>query len=375
MFSSMRRELRYLWQHKWDLSMLTLAPLIIIVLFASMFYAGQARHLPIAIVDQDHSQLSQTIQQRLRQNNTLHIQYVTTQTAEAEHWLNSTKIWGYVSIPEGAEQRLVKGQDAHIGIFYNQAFYSIGNSISTAMQLATYQASLSYLQEDYLKNSLPYLDAPLPHLKVSALYNPSLSYEFFLEPFIIPAMLHLLLCCTVAFSVGQELKRKTVDTWLNTSTFNALLGKILVHVFIVCFWTWAWMYWLIFFRGWFVAGSVWLILTAQFLMYFIYACISCVIVLATKDLNKSFGVIAIYGGSSLSFAGVTLPVNNAPLFTRFWSELLPYTPYVKLQTQQWVVGSSWTVSILPLLILVISAVFYLGLSQWLASKIKKATGV
>ena len=373
MFSSMLRELQYLWTHKWDLSMLTLVPFLILILFGSMFYAGKAEHLPIAMVDQDHSQLSRTITQYLQQNQTVAVTTITEQTSQAEALLNHTKIWGYVTIPEGAEQRLVKGEDAQIGIFYNQSFYSIGNSISTAMQLATYQATLSFLGDDYLQNTLPYLDTPLPHIKVSALYNPNMSYEFFLEPFIIPAMLHLLLCCTIAFSVGQELKFKTVAQWLGDSPLSALFGKVLVHVMIICFWSWAWFFWMIVFRGWFVAGSLWVLLIAQFALYFAYAGISCVIVLGTKNLTKSFGVIAIYGGSSLSFAGVTLPVNNAPLFTRIWSALLPYTPYVKLQTEQWVVGSNINVSILPLFTLVVSALFYFGLSLWLLRKIQKAS--
>ena len=354
---------------------LTIAPLVILVLFGSMFYAGKAEHLPIAIVDQDHSQLSRNISKYLKQNQTVAVTTITEQTSQAEALLNHTQIWGYVTIPEGAEQRLVKGEDAQIGIFYNQSFYSIGNSISTAMQLAIYQAILNFLGDDYLQNTLPYLDTPLPHIKISALYNPNMSYEFFLEPFIIPAMLHLLLCCTIAFSVGEELKTKTFQEWMGDSPFSILSGKILVHVLIICFWSWAWLFWMINFRGWFVAGSLSLLLFAQFLMYFAYACIACIIVLATKNLEKSFGVIAIYGGSSLSFAGVTLPVNNAPLFTRFWSNLLPYTPYVKLQTEQWVIGSDISVSASPLFILFISALVYFGIAQGLLRKILKESFV
>ncbi|MEB3766240.1 ABC transporter permease [Acinetobacter sp. MD2] len=371
MWASLQRELHYLWQHKWDLSMLTIAPLIILLLFGSMLYSGKAEHLPIAIVDQDHSQLSRNIQKYLSQNTTLHIAHITERNSDAEQWLNETNIWGYVTIPEGAEQRLVRGQDAQIGIFYNQSFFSIGNSISTAMQISTLQASLNFLGDDYLKNTLPYVDVATPHLKISALYNPSLSYEFFLEPFLIPAMLHLLLCCTIAFSIGQELKYKTVQQWLNDSPFDALFGKILLHVLIICAWNALWMFWLVNFRGWFVAGNVGLILLAQFLMYFAYACVSCIVVLATQNLAKSFGILAIYGGSSLSFAGVTLPVNNAPLFTRFWSELLPYTPYVKLQTEQWVIGSPWNISMLPLAILLFSALLYFAVSLWLLHKVQK----
>jgi ABC-2 type transport system permease protein len=131
------------------------------------------------------------------------------------------------------------------------------------------------------------------------------------------------------------------------SFIQGLLAKNLLYSFIFCFWTWLWMFWLVEIRGWFVAGSLSFLLAAQFLLYFSYALISSTVILATKNLSKTFGFIAVYGGSSLSFAGVTLPLNNAPIFTKFWSLIIPYTPYAKLQTEQWVIGSPLFISMSP----------------------------
>ena len=363
MWLGLLRELRYLRTHKWDLCLVTLAPMFIIVLFAGMFYQGKAEHLPIAIIDQDQSALSQNIEKYLSHNTTLKVLVISQSSDEVEQLLNQTKIWGYVTIPEGAEQRLVRAQDAEISIAFNQSYFSVGNSISSAMLLSTLEAIIDFTGRNYLTNIIPNLDIPTPNVKISPLYNPSLSYEFYLEPFMIPAILHLLLCCCVAFSVGQELKLNTTTQWLNqTGLLRALFTKNLVYVLIFTAWTWAWMFWLIEIRGWFVAGHLWLILLAQFLFYSAYAFISSAVVLATKDLAKTFGFLAVYGGSSLSFAGVTLPLNNAPLFTKFWSNIIPYTPYAQLQTQQWVIGSPISTSLFPLLILMIYTLFYFGIS-------------
>ena len=359
MWSGMLRELRYLLTHKWDLCLVTLAPLLIIVLFSSMFYQGKPEHLPIAIIDQDQSELSQNIEKYVSHNSTLKIVLISQSPDDVEKLLNQTKIWGYISIPAGAEQRLVQAQDAEISIAFNQSYFSVGNAISSAMLLSTLEASIDFTRQNYLANSLPYLDIPTPNVKISPLYNPSLSYEFYLEPFMIPAILHLLLCCCVAFAVGQELKFNTTAQWLNQhSIFSALLSKVLVYVVIFTAWTWAWMFWLIEIRGWFVAGQLWMILLGQFFFYSAYALISSTVVLATRDLAKSFGFIAVYGGSSLSFAGVTLPLNNAPLFTQFWANIIPYTPYAKLQTEQWVIGSPVSTSLLPLAVLAAYCLFY-----------------
>ncbi|MFC6053238.1 multidrug ABC transporter permease [Acinetobacter sp. Ac_877] len=369
MFTGIWRELNYLIQHKWDLCLVTLAPLFIVVLFSCMFAQGKPEHLPIAIIDQDQSTLSRNIERYIALNHTLHIKDQTQSQDEAERLLNQNKIWGYVHIPSGAEQRLVQAKDAEISIVFNQSYFSIGNAISSAMLASTLEALANFMGKDYLENDIPYLDVPTPNVKISPLYNPELNYELYLEPYMIPAILHLLMCCCVAFSVGQELKYKTTKQWLNDQTFaQAILSKNLVYILIFSAWTWLWMIWLVGIRGWFVAGHLWLILLGQVFFYSAYAFISTVIVLITKDLSKTFGLIAVYGGSSLSFAGVTLPLNNAPLFTKFWAHIIPYTPYAKLQTEQWVIGSPVASSITPLIVLLIYVIFYFSLAVFLFKK-------
>ncbi|MFW1817414.1 ABC transporter permease [Acinetobacter guillouiae] len=369
MWAGVLRELQYLLKHKWDLCLVTLAPLFVIILFSSMFYAGKAEHLPIAIINQDQSELSRNIEKYLSHNHTLSIYTVSDNPNEVEHLLNQTKIWGYVHIPAGAEQRMVQAQDAQISIAFNQSYFSIGNGISSAMLLSTVEAIADFAKNSYFENKIPYAELSTANIKISPLFNPNLSYEFYLEPFMIPAILHLLLCCCVAFAVGQELKYGTLNQWVqDKSVLNALLAKNMVYVLIFCFWTWVWLFWLVVIRGWFIAGSLWMILLGQFLLYSAYALISSTVVLATKNLSKTFGFIAVYGGSSLSFAGVTLPLNNAPIFTKFWANIIPYTPYAKLQTEQWVVGSPSFISMVPLAILAAYCIFYFALSSLLLNK-------
>ncbi|MBF7682680.1 ABC transporter permease [Acinetobacter sp. B5B] len=372
MLKAIWRELTYLKTHLWDLSMLTITPLLIIIIFSSMLMQGKPEHLPIAIIDQDQTQLSANITDYLTLNHSLYIQLHTNNQTDAEKALNQTNIWGYVIIPEGAEKRLVQGQDAQIAITYNQSFFSIGNTISSAMLQSTAEATIDFLKNNHFRNNIPYLDISTPHIKISPLFNPTLNYELFLEPFLIPALLHLIICCSISFSVGQEIKFKTIRQWLDHTSFSqAIFAKAIVHTTILFGWSLLWLFWLTVIRGWFIAGNIFLLLAALFLLYLSYALLITAMTLALKDLTRTFGMIAIYGGSSLSFAGVTLPLNNAPLFTQFWSNLIPYTPYVRLQTQQWVVGSPTQISIPPFLILILFCMIGYLLSLFCLKKISK----
>ena len=371
-----RREWAYLWREPWDFCLLMLAPLLVIVVFASMFYAGKAEHLPIAFVDQDQSQLSRTIYKHLSLNHTLDIALQTASMTEVEQAINRTDVWGYVLIPKGAEAKLAATQDPNIAIAFNQSYFSIGNSISTAMQVSTLEAMVEFVRNGYLRQNIPAVHAPMPSVKVSMLYNPDMSYEMFLEPFVVPAILHLLLCCCVAFAIGQEIKRGTTQAWLQAASLpQALLGKILVYVWVIWLWTVVWMVWLVGIRGWFVAGSLLVLLLGLWLFYLAYALIAAALVLLTQDMARTFGVLAVYGGSSMSFAGVTLPLNNAPWFTQFWSNIIPYTPYIRLQTEQWVVGSPVITSLPHLAVLLLYCLLFTWLSHKGMLRLRKKEGV
>ena len=49
----------------------------------------------------------------------------------------------------------------------------------------------------------------------------------------VPAILHLLLCCCVAFAIGQEFKRGTLTQWsAPDNAMKMLLAKTLLYVVI-----------------------------------------------------------------------------------------------------------------------------------------------
>lgn len=370
---SVCRELLRIFASRWDMAMLMLVPAFVIVLFGAMFYHGKAHHLPVAVIDQDNSVLSYTIIHHIRHNQAVHIAVFSDKPADAERAINRLDVGGYIHIPKGAQTRLVRGEDSQIHIAYNQSFFSIGSGVSSALSLSTKSAIKAFISSNHLHTLLPHPTGNVPHIKTSILFNPTLSYELFLEPFLVPAILHLLLCCLVAFAIGQEFKERTVKQWLGTSPIAALLGKIGVYVFIICLWTWLWLAWLVLLRGWLIAGSPALLMVAQGVFYMTYALFGAMVVLITQDANKSFGILAIYGGSSMSFAGVSLPLNNAPRFTQIWSEIIPFTSFARLQAQQWVIGSPVWVSLTNMVILVGFLLLFGGISLWLIKAIAKRT--
>lgn len=301
---------------------------------------GSPRHLPIVVVDQDHSSYSRQIIRNLQASPSLSIYAFEPSMPLAQVHVRQLKAWGVVHIPPQAELNLTRAKSPQIASYYNEAFFSIASTVSGGISSAVNAATRQQQEELIRRLGLPPLDFNLPVIQVTPLYNPQLSYELFLGPFAVTAILHLLIACCVAASVGRELPTTSMTAWLGQqSLITALFAKIAPYILIFSLWCAVWMAWMVGIRGWSIEGSVLLLLAAQVLLFTAYALFAAMAVLAFKDINTGLSSVAMYAGSSLSFAGVTLPTIGAPLFTRIWSESLPYTAYSKIQTQQWIVGS------------------------------------
>ncbi len=109
--------------------------------------------------------------------------------------------------------------------------------------------------------------------------------------------------------------------------------------------------WLAAIRGGGVAGGMAWLMLGQALMYLAYAAIALLFVAVTRNMASALSMAGLYAGTSLAFSGATFPLQGAPWFSRLWSELLPFTAYLKLQAQQLDIGSPLSVSAWPLAIL------------------------
>lgn len=375
MWAAFWRELNFLRHSYWDLSLVTLAPLLVIVFLASMLAQGSPRHLPIVVVDQDHSVYSRQIIRNLQASPALSISAYEPNMALAEQHLKQLKAWAVIHIPAQAQANLLHGRSPEIASYFNEAFFSIASTVSGGINSAVSAATREQQQTLIRQLGVPPIEFNLPTIQVTALYNPQLSYELFLEPFAVTAILHLLLACCVAASIGRDFLPCSDTAYIHSnpsySAFSLLTGKLLPYIIIFSLWCFLWTVWMTGYRGWVIQGNMLLLLAGQILLFSAYALFATTIVLLAKDINTGLSMVAIYAGSSLSYAGVTLPTIGAPMFTRIWSNSLPFTAYAKLQTQQWIIGSPWQTSLTPLLILISFVAGFLLLSLFLIKRLLK----
>lgn len=362
-------EIKLIAANRWELFLLFIAPLLTIIFMASMLQAGSPQRMSIVVVDQDRSPLSRSIIENLQASKSLKVTAIESSMQEAENSLKTLSAWAVVQIPENAQKRLSRSKSAQIVSYYNEAFYSVAGTVTAGINSAVSPAIAEFQRRQFHQAGLPVVELAHPSIQVAPLYNAQLSYELFLEPFAVTAILHLLLACCVAgataraFLYQPDLLQKAQILTPRKYVLSSLLGTLAPYILIFSCWCFLWTFWLMGIRGWHAQGSLGLLSVAQCLLFTAYALFASSITLLIRDINSALSVIAIYAGSSLSYAGVTLPTNTASLFTKFWSNSLPYTSFIKLQTQQWIIGAPLRTS-LPSLLILIAFITLFGVMSW-----------
>ncbi len=357
LLASAWRECRFLRGSPWDLALATWIPCLLLIVMAWLFSGGVPRELPIAVVDLDHSATSRELVRQLQASPGLRVAEQPASLPQAFSLARALKVYAVVHIPAGTGRDIQRGGSGTVFSYFNASYQVAGQAaardIDSAVQAAS--ARLAVAEVALSRGPGSVRAAPVA-VQSSVLFNPGRSYEHFLLGLLFPALLHMVMCVAMVGAFGRELRDATIGRWLRDShdrLLPAVLGKTAPYFVLFTLYGGAGLAWLAGIRGGGVAGGVVWLMLGQALMYLAYAAIALLFVAVTRSMISALSAAGLYAGTSLAFSGATFPLQGAPWFTRLWSELLPYTAYLKLQAQQLDMGSALAVSAWPLGVLLL----------------------
>ena len=121
--------------------LIILAPLLYGLLYPQPYLGQLLRNLPIAVVDQDHTELSREFIQALEADEALRVAETPADLPEARRALDERQVFGIVVIPEDTERDVLHGRQAGVGAYIDSAYFlvysRIGEGISGATQALT----------------------------------------------------------------------------------------------------------------------------------------------------------------------------------------------------------------------------------------------
>ena len=312
--ASLRREWRLLRSRPRDWAMVSWVPLLAMALMCWIFSAGQPQRLPIAVWNEDGaSPLSRQLVRMLEAT-------------------------------PGFARDVQRGAGASVALLHNAQLATHSSLLQRDVRQVVGTLSAGVEMQALAKRGTPARALQLRvepiRTQLVALFNVSTNYEQFLATTLVPALVHILAMTAGAWSVGRELRDRTLGQWLHgaggaAAVLAALLGKLLAPLALLWASALACLLYLSQLRGWAVAGSLAWIALGLALLVAVSLAAGAALAGLTLSLRTAMSGAGLLSAPAFAFSGVGFPLLAMSGSARTWAEAMPYTHYARLQIEQW----------------------------------------
>ena len=351
--ASLRREWRLLRGRPWDLAMISWAPALALMLLAWIFSAGLSERLPIAVWDQDHSSLSRQFVRMLEATPGLSVQSQVLNASEAQWALQSMSAYAVVQIPPNLARDVKRGIAGEVVLMHNAQLATHSSLIQRDLRQVVGTLSAGVEMRALAKRGTPnqVLRVRMEPVRTNlvSLFNISTNYEQFLTAALVPALLHILAMTAGAWSVGRELRDRTLGEWAaevaggqsvgGVTMFGALAGKLALPWLSLTLCGLLMMVWLTVGRGWSVPGSLSWVGVGLAALVAVSLAAGALIAAVTLSLRTALSGAGLLSAPAFAFSGVGFPLLAMPASARGWAVSMPYTHYARLQIEQLQMGA------------------------------------
>ena len=356
----------------WYLPVLVLVlPLLSFALVWAIFAAGVPRHLPMAVVDGDHSALSRQLVRMVDATPSLRVASMCADVESARRLVRQDRVYGIVVVPEGLERDVRRGEAPKVVAYYNAQYLLPASLIRRDLRAAVATLSAGFeLEAREARGDMP--RAALAHVEPirvdsHTLFNPQLSYLYYLAAALLPSLLQIFVTVGTVHVLGVELKDGTAGAWLETaggSVWRAVVGKVLpltVHFSVLGLFMLALLFHSM---GVPMRGHLPVLIAATVLFVVAYQAVALAMVAWTANLRFAASITALYCAPAFAFVGITFPTIGMPPMGRVWGEILPLTHYLRVLVDQALRGSAPAFSMPSLGALALFAVIPSCVSMW-----------
>ena len=380
MLSLLSREFRLFWRNKVFVVAFCLMPVVLALVLGSVYQQGRVTHLPIVVVDKDHTALSTTLGDMLAENPTLHVVATTSETVDLHQVLLAYRAVAVIIIPYRFEADLLAQKRPEVN-----CYLSMANSLTAGVAGSAIMSSTGTLNAGVLITSLQKKGVPSAlasqqvdsfQLNLFSQFNRSGNYLLYLWPGLIFAILHQLLLLAMAVSFSQEIVNHhfTVAALLQgrPSAGRLLLLKALPYL----------IFSLATLGSYFLLGAYFhipapahsLVSLAAVLLLLVSTCLlGMLFSLVSPTPLKATQTLMSVASPAFTISGFSWPTGQEPAFLRALSATIPLTPFLKSFRLTLLQGASWA-EVAPYLgHQLLLTLVYLGLGLYvLRAKMTKA---
>ncbi|WP_372774828.1 ABC transporter permease [Mangrovibacterium sp.] len=316
-------------------------PLIGILLLFYIFHQGVAKDMPVAVVDQDNTPLSIQLSNAITASPDVEVLAEAHDLFEAQEWMKQGLVQGIVVLPNDLQKNVLQGVESPVPVYINGTNVTVAGVVQRSLltTLGTFSAGIQLKKLGMAGNNHEQAMARVVPVNIQkhVLFNPYANYGYFLNSAMLYLILFLFAFMSSVYSFGNELKRGTGSDLLETSTNSirlAIVGKILPYTVIFSGFAMLIAYLLYVVEGMPIKGSFMLLFFGQLITIVVYQVLGLMFVAATKNMRLSLSIGGAYLMMSVTFAGLTFPMEGMPVFAQMMTAIFPFTWWEKLLISQ-----------------------------------------
>jgi len=322
-------------------------PLIIFLCFSIVYQNEIIREIPVAIIDEDKSDLSRTIIQYIESSPSMKIvSYCKTQDEMKEEFLKG-EIHGAFYFPADLSNKIKSGKQSNVIMFINASNLLISNSLLNDGTKILKTVNAGILLKKFKSNGMTEKQAMnlVNPIKVESniLYNSNYSYITYLIPGLTTFILMMIVMMGAVPIINHKLTEIEFQNELkmmNNKIFPLLVGKSIPHL-LFHFANALILVGIIFPLFHIIVKSSHFILII-YLFYFIVVSFSFGIMLSSLIPKRSFATeVALFILTpAFIYSGLTFPLWAMPQIHQMIAKLIPYTYFLSGFIKLYEMGTS-----------------------------------
>jgi len=314
---------------------LLIVPPILFLFYGFIYQNKFAENLPVAIWDEDHSEVSATLTDMMHNTKSVDFTEIVHSKSEMEQLILENKVQGAVHIPKDLEKDIKNGKQTQITVYTNASSLVASKMIYKDAAGVVIKGGLAVVFQKLTQQGMPASEAnaliqPI-RLNTYTLYNPEYNYQEYLVPGLVSVGLQMVIIIVCVFLLNWEIKTNTVKELIevsNGSAFKIIAGKALAVLGIS---------WVIFIFIQYFLFPVYDLnrpdTSRSFFVLFNLLVLACIgfgmLISAIFDDVMISGDIALFFTSpAFVFSGFTFPRNAMPWYDQYYAELMPYTHFL-----------------------------------------------
>ncbi len=215
-------EVRFLRHNRWDFTMLFWLPCATIFLVWWIFSRPFITDLPIAVIDESHSPVSQMLIHYLETSPDLTVRQQYNNQHDAYNAILAQQVYGVVIIPKDFATNINSATVAPVILKVNAQYGTHSGIVQRGVQSAVGTISAGIEIKRMVKQGVSPTQAGISYAPISinrvSLFNAGTNYQQFLASTVLPALLHILAMIIGATTIGREIRDHSLGIWYQCAT-------------------------------------------------------------------------------------------------------------------------------------------------------------